>query len=86
MASSYQGELEEGVVVELGPVEGRSCQTRNLYLFPSGDSPTTNEAIANATNVHAGTRFIANISIDDETRWGFGYATMCIVVRASAYR
>lgn len=86
MANSYSGGLEEEVVAALGSVEGRSCQTRSLYLFPRGESPTTDEAIANAKNVHHGTRFIANISIDDETRWGFGYAVMCIVVRATAYR
>ena len=86
VVKSYQGGLEQGVVAELGSVEERSCQTRFLYIFPRGDSPTTDEAIANARNMHHGTRFIANISIDDKTRWGFGYAVMCIVVRGTAYR
>ena len=38
-------------------------------------------AIAKARSVHDGTSFIADISIDDETRWRFGYAVQCIVVR-----
>ncbi len=86
VTTSYEGELEDPVVTELGSAEGRSCQTRILYIFPSGDSPTTDEAIANAKNVHQGTRFIADISIDDEIRWKVGYAVRCIVVRATAYR
>jgi len=86
VTTSYAGGLEDPVVTELGSAEGRSCQTRILYLFPSGDSPTTDEAIVNAKNVHQGTRFIADISIDDETRWGVGYAVKCIVARATAYR
>ena len=86
VTTSYQDEPGDSAVTELGPVEGRSCQTRILYLFPMGDSPTTDEAIANAKNVHQGTRFIADISIDDETWWGVGYAVRCIVARATAYR
>ncbi len=86
VTTSYEAEVGDPVATELGSAEGRSCQTRILYIFPSGDSPTTDEAIANAKNVHQGTRFIADISIDDETRWEVGYAVRCIVARATAYR
>ena len=86
VTTSYAGEVEHPAATELGQVEGRSCQTRPLYLFASGDPATTDIAIANAKSVHEGTSFIADISIDDETRWRFGYAVQCIVVRATAYR
>ena len=86
VTTSYAGEPEHPAATELGPVEGRSCQTRPLYVFASGDPATTDMAIANARSVHEGTSFIADISIDDETRWRFGYAVQCIVVRATAYR
>jgi hypothetical protein len=86
VTTSYVGEVGPPAATELGPVEGRSCQTRPLYVFASGDPATTDIAIANARSVHEGTSFIADISIDDETRWGFGYAVQCIVVRATAYR
>ena len=57
-----------------------------LYVFPLGDAPTTDEAISNAKSVHEDISFIADISIDDETRWGIGYSLKCVVVRATAYR
>jgi hypothetical protein len=85
MTTSYDGEPGDPVA-DLGSVEGRSCQTRVLYVFPSGDRPTTDEAMVNAKNMHDGTRFIADISIDDETEWKVGYSVKCIVVRATAYR
>ena len=86
VTTSYAGEVELPAATELGPVDGQSCQTRILYIFPRGDAPTTDDAIANAKSVHEGTSFIADISIDDETRWGFGYSVKCIVVRATAYQ
>ncbi len=86
VTTSYTGEVERPSATELGPVEGRSCHTRILYIFPRSHAPTTDEAIANAKSVHEGISFIADISIDDETRWRFGYAVQCIVVRATAYQ
>ena len=85
VTTSYAGEVEHPVATELGPVEGRSCQTRPLYVFASGAPATTDLAIADAKNVHEDTSFIADISIDDETRWRFGYSVQCIVARATAY-
>jgi len=84
--SSYAGEPDGQVPAELGSAQGRSCQTQVLYVFPAGDAPTTAEAIDNAKRVHPGTRFIADISIDDETLWHIGYRLRCIVVRATAYQ
>ncbi len=86
VTTSYAGEIDQSGAAELGPVEGRSCQTQPLYLLAWGPEATTNSAIADAKSVHEDTRFIADISIDDETRWRFGYSVQCIVVRATAYR
>jgi hypothetical protein len=80
------GEMERQAVIRLGPVEGRSCQTRVLYVFPSSNPPTTHEAITNAKDERESTSFIADISIDDETQWRIGYSVKCIIVRATAYR
>lgn len=70
----------------IGDVEGRSCQTRVLYVFGRGDPATTDEAIRDAKSQHAETVFLADISIDDEVQWYFPYSVQCIVVRAQAYR
>jgi hypothetical protein len=86
VTASYSGGVERQDAVELGPVEGRSCQTGVLYVFPLGKAPTTDEAISNAKSVREDVRFIADISIDDETKWGIGYLVKCVVVRATAYQ
>jgi len=86
VTTSYAGGVEQQDAVELGPVQGRSCQTGVLYVFPLSDPPTTDEAIANAKSMHGDISFIADISIDDETQWGIGYSVKCVVVRATAYR
>ena len=86
VTASYSGGVEQQDAVELGPVEGRSCQTGVLYVFPRGEAPTTDEAISNAKSVREDISFIADISIDDETHWGIGYSVKCVVVRAAAYR
>ena len=62
VTTSYEAKVGDPVATELGSAEGRSCQTRILYIFPSGDSPTTDAAIENAKNVHQGTRFITDES------------------------
>ncbi|MCX2982052.1 hypothetical protein EYC98_14410 [Halieaceae bacterium IMCC14734] len=86
VTSSYPGAMTGSPAEKLGLVEGRSCQTQALYLFANGEPPTTEQAIKDAKSERADTRFIADISIDDEVRWGFGYSVQCIVVRAMAYR
>lgn len=84
--TSYAGDVDPVDAEVLGPVEGRSCQTQFLYLLSVGEPATTHAAVEDAKSVHEGTRFIADVSIDDETFWGFGYSEQCIVVRATAYR
>jgi len=84
--TSYVGNLNYSTVTELGPVEGRSCQTRPLYIFAHGDPASTHGAIEATKSVFEEARFIVDISIDEETRWGFGYSVQCIIVRATAYR
>jgi hypothetical protein len=65
---SYAGAADVQDAEEIGPVRGRSCQTQPLYVFASRDQATTDEAIKEAKSFHTGTRFIADISIDDETQ------------------
>jgi len=75
-----------GSAQELGNIEGRSCQTRLLYVLAKGDPATTDEAIEDAKSQLGQTRFIGDISIDDEVKWSFLYSVQCIVVRATAYQ
>lgn len=69
----------------LGSVEGRSCQTRVLYTLPKGARATTDRAVLDAMSKIENTEFLANMSIDDEMYFGFGYSRRCIVVAATAY-
>ena len=71
---------------KLGSVEGRICQTQPLYVLAVGEQATTEAAIADAKKVYGDAKFIADISIDDETVWKFGYSVQCIVVRATAFQ
>jgi hypothetical protein len=57
-----------------------------LYILAVGDQATTEAAIADAKKEYEDAKFIADISIDDETIWKFGYSIQCIVVRATAFR
>ena len=77
--------LDQGPVVELGKVEGRSCQTRVLYVLPKGERATTDLAVQNAKSQIERTEFLADMSIDDEVYFGMGYSRRCIVVAATAY-
>lgn len=84
-ANSHMGIPAASPKAGLGPTQGTSCQTRALYLFPIGKEVSTSEAIASAMSKHEGTQYITNVSIDDRTRWGFGYSEQCITVDATAY-
>jgi hypothetical protein len=83
---SYADEVAPSSTKELGPVVGRSCQTQPLYILATGDPATTDAAINDAKKQIDGTRFLADLSIDDETEWKFPYSIQCIVVRATAYQ
>ncbi|BDY04557.1 hypothetical protein F0521_15980 [Ferrimonas sp. YFM] len=80
---SYKGDSEKASA--LGPVEGRSCQVQGLYILPMDEPPSTQQALEAARLVIPGTLYLADISIDDETLWHFGYARQCIVVQATAW-
>lgn len=82
---SYAGQDTSGTARELGHVEGRSCQTQPLYVLAIGEPATTDAAIKDAKAQLEQTRFLADISIDDETEWSIGYSVQCIIVRATAY-
>jgi len=83
--NTYRGNYSEQGRQPLGPVRARSCQTRVLYLFPSGPGPSTEEALRRAINQYEGTGYLADVSIDNETDWGIGYARDCIEVTGTAY-
>jgi hypothetical protein len=86
IAQSYTGHGDSETTEKLGLVEGRSCQTQPLYILALGDPATTDAAIKDAQNKIEKTRFLADISIDDETKWSIGYSVQCIVARATAYQ
>lgn len=83
--NTYRGNYSEQGRQPLGSVMARSCQTRVLYIFPSGTGPSTAEALRQAMAQYEGTDYLADVSIDNETVWGFGYARDCIEVKATAY-
>ena len=68
----------------IGKVSGVSSQTWFLYVFPIGDSPSTNKAIHNAKNKVKGTKYLSDVSIDDRIIWKFGYRKQIIEVDAEA--
>ncbi|WP_299792616.1 hypothetical protein [uncultured Shewanella sp.] len=77
--------LEERGLTNLGPVEGRSCQTAALYFIPQGESTSTKAAIEDAKKQRAGTLFLSDVSIDDKLWLEVGYSVQCILVSATAY-
>ena len=70
----------------IGAVEGESAQHFLFYILPIGTAASTEEAVNKAKSQLEGTAFLGDVSIDDRTYWGFGYATQIIRVTARAYR
>ncbi len=70
----------------IGAVEGESVQNYLFYILPLGTPASTEDAVNKAESPLEGTAFLSNVSIDDRTWWGFGYATQIIRVNARAYR
>ena len=70
----------------VGKVNGESSQTWFLYVFPIGESPSTDKAISNAKAKIHGTKYLTDISVDDRTYWEFGYSKQVIKVEANAYK
>lgn len=53
--NTYRGNYSEEGRRPLGPVRARSCQTRVLYVFPSGPGASTQEALSRAMGQYDGT-------------------------------
>jgi hypothetical protein len=68
-----------------GLANGDSCQTRVLYLFPAGKSPSTQEALERAMKQYEDTEYLANVAVENRTEWGFGYSRQCTTVIGTAY-
>lgn len=83
--NTHRGNYSESGRKPLGPVAARSCQTRVLYVFPSGPGPSTKAALQQAMAQYDGTEYLADVSIDNETDWGVGYARDCVEVTGMAY-
>ena len=86
VTSTFFKPSEESAQEFVGRVVGESSQTWFLYLFPIGEAPTTNGAISNAKASIEGTKYLADMSIDNRTSWKIGYSKQIIRVEASAYK
>ena len=84
--STYTGSEDGANFGQISRVKGQSCQTRVLYLFPTGLPPSTAEAIQSAKDQYEGTKYLTDISIDDRTEWRIGYSEQCITVEGIAHR
>ncbi|BCS96918.1 hypothetical protein DSLASN_25500 [Desulfoluna limicola] len=86
VASTYTAPSDKTSYKPAGKVTGESTQTWFLYIFPVGDSPSTNSAIQDAKSQIEGTKFLTDLSIDDKTYWKFGYSEQAVKVEATAYK
>jgi hypothetical protein len=68
----------------IGNVSGLSSQTWFLYIFPLGESPSTDKAIDDAMGKINGTNYLSNMSIEGRVVWGIGYKKQTIKVEAEA--
>ncbi|GIU26680.1 hypothetical protein TUM4644_22960 [Shewanella colwelliana] len=69
----------------LGKVNGYSCQTNILYVFPKGEAASTHKAIEDAKQQLPKTVLLTDVAIDDRFEIGVGYSVQCILVTATAY-
>ncbi len=74
-----------GKYKKLGETEGESCQTKLLYVLPQSSPPDTTEAINNAKAQYKDTVFLADMTIDNNSKWHFLYSKDCIIARGTAY-
>ena len=84
--STFIGSEDDANSEQIGWVKGQSCQTRVLYVFPTGLPPSTAEAIQSAKDQYKGTKYPTDVSIDDRTEWEIGYSRQCITVEGIAHR
>ena len=68
----------------IGRVSGESSQIWFLYLFPIGGSPSTLDAVNDAKSKVEGTKYLSDLSIDDQMIWKIGYRKQTIKVTADA--
>ena len=86
IASTYITDQENVENVLLGEVSGESRQTWILYIFPVGEAPSTHGAIKDAKSQIEGTRFLTDVSIENQVQWKLGYSLDVITVQAAAYK
>lgn len=85
VANTYINDNSKKNTTPRGLARGDSCQTRVLYLFPAGESPSTQEAIQLAIKQHEETEYLANVTVENRTEWEFGYLRQCTTVTGTAY-
>ena len=86
VSSTYITDQENVEHVLLGEVNGTSQQTWLLYIFPVGEAPSIHEAIRDAKSQIEGTRYLTDVSIENQVEWKFGYSLDVITVQAAAYK
>ena len=85
VANTYIGENSKKITPAKGLARGVSCQTRVLYLFPTGEPPSTQEALQLAKKQYEGTEYLADVTVENRTEWAFGYLRQCTTVIGTAY-
>ena len=85
VSNTYIGENSTKITPAKGLARGDSCQTRALYLFPFGEPPSTQEAIQLARKQYEGTKYLADVTVENRTEWAFGYLRQCTTVTGTAY-
>ena len=85
VANTYIDENTKKATTPKGLARGDSCQTRALYLFPAGEPPSTQDAIQLAKKQYEGTEYLADVTVENQTEWAFGYLRQCTTVIGTAY-
>lgn len=86
VSSTYVAADDEAGSKMIGEVTGKSSQTWFLYVFPIGPAPSTSKAISDAKSKHKATKYLTDLSIDDQIYWKFGYSQRVILVEANSYK
>jgi len=85
VTNTYIGENAKNITTAKGLARGVSCQTRVLYLFPTGEPPSTQKAIQLAKKQYESTEYLADVTVENRTEWAFGYLRQCTTVIGTAY-
>lgn len=81
---TYRGDTSDLHRPAKGLASGSSCQTRALYVFPTGEPPSTRAALDAAKAYYPGTAYLTDVSVENTTDWAFGYARACTTVTGTA--